>query len=63
MTKRTVLIAAGDGTPFRALTFNRNAPCKCGSGKKQKNCCGCETKLYHSKKKPILQKTESKLVS
>lgn len=26
--------------------YQRNAPCQCGSGKKQKKCCGDTTKLY-----------------
>jgi len=43
-----VLFCAGDGTPFRTVKINRNTPCKCGSGKKAKNCCGTETKIYHS---------------
>ena len=42
----------GDGTPFRSVKTDRNAPCKCGSGRKSKLCCGVEVKYYHSKPPP-----------
>lgn len=50
--KRMVKFFEGNGTPFRSQKFNRNDPCRCGSGKKQKNCCGDETKFYYSKETP-----------
>lgn len=42
--KRTVTIFKGNGSPMIAEKVSRNSTCKCGSGKKQKNCCGTETK-------------------
>lgn len=32
-----------NGKPLRAEKQDRNAPCKCGSGKKAKKCCGSTT--------------------
>lgn len=32
-----------DGRPMNAKKINRNDTCACGSGKKAKKCCGCET--------------------
>lgn len=49
--KRMVKYFEGNGSPFRTVKINRNDPCKCGSSKKAKNCCGVETKMYHSKEK------------
>ena len=51
--KRMVSIVKGDGTPMKAVKQERNAKCKCGSGIKAKNCCGCETKYYHKPKKDV----------
>jgi uncharacterized protein YecA (UPF0149 family) len=48
---RKILIIPGNGSPIKSLKINRNAPCKCGSGKKAKNCCGAETRFFHSKSK------------
>jgi len=39
-------IIKGNGKPLRAKSIGRNAPCKCGSGKKSKSCCGSETKYF-----------------
>ena len=36
--------------PFVSEKNSRNAKCKCGSDKKQKHCCGCETKYFTKKK-------------
>jgi len=49
--KNRVFVLAGNGSPLRSVKFDRDAPYKCGSGKKQKNCCGCETKFFNSKAK------------
>jgi uncharacterized protein YecA (UPF0149 family) len=45
------LISAKKGYPatLNAEKTSRNAKCKCGSGKKAKNCCGVETKYYTKK--------------
>lgn len=51
-TRRKVRFYEGDGTPFRSVKPDRNAPCKCGSQKKQKACCGVESKYFHSKPPP-----------
>jgi hypothetical protein len=48
--ERMVKFLAGDG-PFRSLKMDRNGLCQCGSGKKQKKCCGTETRWYHTKPK------------
>jgi uncharacterized protein YecA (UPF0149 family) len=45
-----VQVLSGDGSPFRVIKYSRNAPCRCESGKKQKNCCRVETEFYSSKK-------------
>jgi len=49
-TKRKVLFLRGDGPPFSSEKQQRNKPCACGSGKKQKKCCGTETKYFLNKK-------------
>lgn len=51
--KRMVKIMVGDGHPILSQKVDRNKLCICGSGKKQKKCCGCETKFYHSKPKQV----------
>ena len=45
-------IYEGNGSPLRAVKQDRNALCKCGSGKKSKNCCGEDLKYYHSQDDP-----------
>ena len=50
--RRMVKYFEGNGSPFRTVKINRNDPCRCGSGKKAKNCCGVETKMYYSKETP-----------
>ena len=50
---RKVSVIEGNGSPIVSFKKDRNAPCSCGSGKKQKRCCGTETKFYHSKPKLI----------
>lgn len=47
--KRLVRITPGDGSPMVAIKPERNQKCTCGSGKKQKNCCGIKTKYYSTK--------------
>lgn len=49
--KRMVKIVIGDGSPMISHKPQRNLLCSCGSGKKQKRCCGIETKFYTTKKK------------
>lgn len=46
---RTVTLIKGNGHPIIAVRQDRNGLCKCGSGKKQKKCCGLETKYRYSK--------------
>jgi hypothetical protein len=53
--KRLVKVFLGDGFPMVTPKLNRNAKCFCGSGKKQKNCHGMETKYYTTKPKPIVK--------
>ena len=43
---RMVKVFKGNGSPMRAKKPNRNAKCVCGSGKKQKHCCGDETQYF-----------------
>lgn len=47
--KRLVKITPGDGAPMVSVKSTRNQACVCGSGKKQKNCCGTKTKYYSTK--------------
>lgn len=47
--KRMVTLIKGNGKEFRSQKIGRNSLCKCGSGKKAKNCCGVETKYYSKK--------------
>lgn len=54
--KRKVLVHVGNGSPMLAAKVNRNQPCRCGSGKKQKQCCGTSTKYFYSKKNEELVK-------
>jgi NAD(P)H-dependent flavin oxidoreductase YrpB (nitropropane dioxygenase family) len=49
MKKIHVTIIKGNGFPLRRLKTNPNDPCRCGSGKKAKKCCGANTKYYYSK--------------
>lgn len=39
----------GNGFPMVAEKQLPNAPCRCGSGKKAKKCCGTDTTYYYSK--------------
>lgn len=39
-TEATADVAPPKGTPSRTSGRDRNAPCRCGSGRKQKKCCG-----------------------
>lgn len=41
--RKVLFISRKGKLPMNAQHINRNDPCKCGSGKKAKNCCGCET--------------------
>ncbi len=47
--KRMVTIFRGNGPPLLSVKYDRNALCHCGSGLKQKKCCGNSTKYYNSK--------------
>jgi uncharacterized protein YecA (UPF0149 family) len=51
--KREVNIIVGNGSPLVTQTFSRNSKCRCGSGKKTKNCCGEPTKYFHTKANQI----------
>jgi len=53
-----VTIHKGNGQPMRAQKQDRNAKCKCGSGKKAKNCCGCATEYYFKDVKPRREYTK-----
>lgn len=45
--KRKVLMQPAPGCDgILAMKVGRNDPCPCGSGKKAKHCCGCDTKYY-----------------
>lgn len=57
--KRMVSMVSGNGSPMISQKQDRNAKCYCKSGKKAKNCCGCETKYYHSKVKTVDQVDKS----
>lgn len=46
-----VTLYKGDGFPMVALKTGRNEPCRCGSGKKAKHCCGAGSKYYTTRPK------------
>jgi len=46
----TVISPPENGKPLHATKYGRNEPCRCGSGKKTKNCHGTETKYFIKKK-------------
>lgn len=46
---RKVMFYQGNGEPIHSQKTDRNALCPCGSGKKAKKCCGCETKYFKTK--------------
>lgn len=54
--KRNVKVFKGDGFPMIAVTAERNSKCKCGSGKKTKNCCGTQTNFFSTKTERITKK-------
>lgn len=62
---RQVQIHVGDGSPILTQKYNRNAPCKCGSGKKQKHCCGNQTAFHLSSKvkEQIMKQAEEKALN
>lgn len=45
--KRMVPFMPNNGMPLRTKTYQRNALCECGSGKKQKKCSGVETRFIN----------------
>lgn len=54
----------GDGSPMVSVKTGRNEKCKCGSGKKQKNCCGVKTKYYSTKPfMPTKKKEDSGIIA
>lgn len=57
---RNVLLYTGNGSPFLSEKTGRNNKCLCGSGKKQKKCCGVETKYYSKKQSDVSQKETTK---
>lgn len=46
---RKIKMFEGNGSPMLAKKVLRNDRCGCGSGKKAKKCCGCDTKYFDSK--------------
>ena len=44
--KRLVPFISNDGKSFISKKVGRNQKCECGSGLKQKKCCGIQTKYY-----------------
>jgi len=48
--KRMVTMYSASNGSLTSRKQDRNAPCKCKSGKKAKNCCGCETEYFKPKK-------------
>ena len=56
--KRLVPFIEGNGSPLLSKKQGRNATCTCGSGKKQKKCCGNKTEWFHSKMSKKTEPTE-----
>lgn len=48
--KRLFTLLHAEGTPMLAKKSNRNDPCLCGSGLKNKKCCNKDTQYYYAKK-------------
>jgi hypothetical protein len=58
--KRTIGLIKGNGSPIIAIKPGRNEPCKCGSGKKTKHCCGASTRYFASLPDEIVAKRKEK---
>lgn len=56
--KRNIKIIDGDGFPLIAVKPERNSKCKCGSGKKTKNCCGVETQVFSTKTDRVTKRNQ-----
>jgi len=54
--KREFNMFKGDGFPLIAITPERNSKCKCGSGKKTKNCCGVKTQVFSTKTERVTKR-------
>lgn len=57
-------ISPQPGGSLLAFSVGRNEPCRCGSGKKAKKCCGANT-MYKSTKgkpKPTIEEKIDKIV-
>lgn len=51
--KMVTLISSKSKQPLiRSVKDTRNLPCRCGSGKKTKKCCGNDYEKYYSNKLP-----------
>ncbi len=55
---RKCRIVKGDGFPIVAVTPERNQKCQCGSGKKNKQCCGTGTRFF-STKPPVKERVKT----
>lgn len=42
----------GNGFPIVSRKQQPNNPCKCGSGKKAKKCCGADADYFYTKLNP-----------
>jgi len=56
--KRMVNIFNGNGSPILSLKRGRNILCECGSGLKQKKCCGAISQFFNSK--PYIKQNDGK---
>lgn len=57
--KRVKLITPEPGmTGLKAEKIGRNDPCRCGSGRKAKNCCGNITAYFSREKSRVLIEEE-----
>lgn len=52
----------GNGNPITSIKQKRNDPCRCNSGKKAKNCCGCETEYFKHEKPTAENGTKNETV-
>ena len=53
--QRMVTLHVGDGSPIITRKPDRNAKCRCGSGRKQKYCHGVTTEFFSTKPKEKIQ--------
>ena len=57
-SNRKEIMIEGDGYPIRIKSQGRNDLCKCGSGKKSKDCCGVKLNANYTNPTDKLKRRE-----